>query len=112
MVAYGRERVAEGWNFLRYGVGEGSDPERDGIYEQSNALEWSTDAFAALRDAVGPDTEICVDFHQRTTPAYAIQLARELKPIRPFFVEDPVAGRKRIAVRVSPAAYGRSDRNR
>jgi len=30
------------------------------------------------------------DFHQRTTPAYAIQLARELAPIRPFFIEDPV----------------------
>jgi galactonate dehydratase len=90
MVSYARERVAEGWDFLRYGAGEGSDPEREGIYEQSKALRWSIDAFAALRDAVGPDVEICVDFHQRSTPAYAIQLARALEPMRPFFIEDPV----------------------
>ncbi|HEV2073041.1 MAG TPA: mandelate racemase/muconate lactonizing enzyme family protein [Thermomicrobiales bacterium] len=90
MVASARERVADGWEFLRYGVGEGSEPERDGIHEQSKAVQWSIDAFAALRDAVGPDIEICVDFHQRTTPAYAIQLARALEPMRPFFVEDPV----------------------
>lgn len=90
MVAYAREQVAEGWQFIRYGVGEGSAAERNGIYEQSKALHWSVDAFAALRQAVGPDIEICVDFHQRTTPAYGIQLARALEPMRPFFIEDPV----------------------
>ena len=90
MVTFARQQVADGWRFLRYGVGEGSDAERDGVYEQSQALRWSVDAFAALRDAVGEDIEICVDFHQRTTPAYAIQLARALEPMRPFFIEDPV----------------------
>jgi len=34
--------------------------------------------------------EICVDLHQRTTPAYAVELARQLAPMRPFFLEDPV----------------------
>jgi galactonate dehydratase len=28
--------------------------------------------------------------HQRTTPAYAVQLSKELAPMRPFFVEDPI----------------------
>ena len=32
----------------------------------------------------------CVDFHQRTTPTYAIQMARALEPLRPFFIEDPL----------------------
>ncbi len=31
-----------------------------------------------------------MDFHQRTTPTYAIQIARALEPLRPFFVEDPL----------------------
>jgi len=90
MVDYAKERVAEGWEFVRYGVGEGSSGEREGIYEQSKALRWTVEAFAALRDALGPEIEICVDFHQRTTPTYAIQLARELEPMRPFFIEDPL----------------------
>jgi galactonate dehydratase len=90
MVEYAKAQVAEGWRFVRYGVGEGSGSERAGIYEQARALQWSVDAFATLRDALGPEVEICVDFHQRTTPTYAIQLARALEPMRPFFIEDPV----------------------
>jgi galactonate dehydratase len=90
MVDYARERVAEGWRFIRYGVGEGSSGEREGIYEQAKAMAWTVDAFAALRDALGPEIEICVDFHQRTTPTYAIQIAKALEPMRPFFVEDPL----------------------
>jgi galactonate dehydratase len=90
MVEYAKERVAEGWQFVRYGVGEGSGGEREGIYEQSKAMRWTVDAFAALRDALGPEIEICVDFHQRTTPTYAIQMARALEPMRPFFIEDPL----------------------
>jgi galactonate dehydratase len=90
MVAYAKERVAEGWQFVRFGVGEGGTQEQDGIYEQSKAMRWTIDAFTALRESLGPEIEICVDFHQRTTPTYAIQIARALEPLRPFFVEDPL----------------------
>jgi galactonate dehydratase len=90
MVAFAKERVAEGWQFIRFGAGEGSNAEREGIYEQTRALQWTVDAFGALREALGPEIEICVDFHQRTTPTYAIQLARALEPMRPFFIEDPL----------------------
>lgn len=90
MVAYAQEQVAAGWQFVRYGVGEGSGQERDGIYEQSRAMRWTVDAFTALREGLGPDIEIAVDFHQRTTPTYAIQIARVLEPMRPFFIEDPL----------------------
>jgi galactonate dehydratase len=90
MVAYAKEQVAAGWGFVRFGHAEGDQQERDGILEQSRALRWTVDAFGSLRDALGPDIEICVDVHQRATPAFAVQLARELVPFRPFFVEDPV----------------------
>ncbi len=53
-------------------------------------MRWTVEAFTALRESLGPEIEICVDFHQRTTPAYAIQFARELAPMRPFFIEDPL----------------------
>lgn len=90
MVEYAKQQVADGWQFVRFGVGEGGTQERDGIYEQSKAMRWTVDAFTALREALGPEIEICVDFHQRTTPTYAIQIARALEPLRPFFIEDPL----------------------
>jgi galactonate dehydratase len=100
MVSYTRERVREGWQVVRFGVGEGSATVRDGVYEQSRGMLWTIEAFTALREALGPEIEICVDFHQRTTPAYAVQIARALEPMRPLFVEDPVR-----AENVSQFAY-------
>ena len=90
MVEYAKRQVADGWRFVRFGVGEGGTQERDGIYEQAKAMRWTVDAFTALRGSLGPEIAICVDFHQRTTPTYAIQIARALEPLRPFFIEDPL----------------------
>lgn len=89
MVAHAKEQVAAGWRFIRIGLGGGQQG-GEGIFEQGQALRWTVEAFGSLRDALGFDTEICVDFHQRTTPTYAIQLARELTEMRPYFIEDPV----------------------
>jgi galactonate dehydratase len=45
----------------------------------------------ALREAVGPEVEIMIDFHGRPASASAaVQYIRALEPFRPFFVEEPV----------------------
>ncbi len=44
---------------------------------------------AAIRAAVGPDIDIMIDLHARTTPAMAIQYGQMLQPYRPFFLEEP-----------------------
>jgi galactonate dehydratase len=44
---------------------------------------------AAIRDAVGDDVDIMVDFHGRTTPAMGIAYAEALAPYRPLFIEEP-----------------------
>ena len=44
-----------------------------------------------LREAVGPDTEIMVDFHGRpASVALAVQYIHALDPFRPLFVEEPI----------------------
>jgi galactonate dehydratase len=43
-----------------------------------------------LRDAVGDEVDVMVDFHGRTTPAQAIRYARVLEPFSPLFIEEPV----------------------
>ena len=44
----------------------------------------------AVRDAVGPEVEIFVEMHGRFTAAQAIALARDLEPLAPGWLEEPV----------------------
>lgn len=46
--------------------------------------------FAAIREAVGDDIHIAIDFHGRLTPAMAKIMCRELEPYYPMFIEEPV----------------------
>ena len=43
-----------------------------------------------MREWVGPDVELCFDFHGKMTPGLAIEVCHELKGMRPMFVEEPV----------------------
>jgi len=43
-----------------------------------------------MREWVGPDVELCFDFHGKLTPALAIEVCNEIKGMRPMFVEEPV----------------------
>lgn len=44
---------------------------------------------AAAREGAG-DADVALDFHGRITPPMAIALADVLRPLRPFFIEEPV----------------------
>jgi galactonate dehydratase len=44
----------------------------------------------AVRDAVGPEVEVALDFHGRANVPMARRLARELEFIQPLFYEEPV----------------------
>lgn len=46
--------------------------------------------FEALREALGPETEIMVDLHWKFNATEAIELARTLEPYSPHFLEAPV----------------------
>ena len=78
MVDYAEQQVARGWRYVRFGAGETRALTEGGVLEQADGLRWTVEAFGSLRDALGPEVEICVDLHQRTTPAYAVELARQL----------------------------------
>ena len=48
------------------------------------------DRVGAVREAVGEGVDLCVEMHRRLSPPEAVALARELEPLRPFFLEDPI----------------------
>jgi galactonate dehydratase len=43
----------------------------------------------AVREAVGPEIDIAIDFHRAVSPAMARILLRELEAVQPLFVEEP-----------------------
>lgn len=54
------------------------------------------------REAVGPDIDIMIDFHGRTSAAMAIEYAKVFEPFHPYFLEEVVqpefiAGMARVA---------------
>ncbi|RAV19791.1 galactonate dehydratase [Paenibacillus contaminans] len=53
-------------------------------------VEQAAARIAAVRDAVGPNVGIGIDFHGRVHKAMAKVLAKELEPFRPMFIEEPV----------------------
>ena len=44
---------------------------------------------AAVRDAVGPEVDMALDFHRAVSPPMAKLILREIEPLRPMFVEEP-----------------------
>lgn len=58
---------------------------------ESNArVREAAAAMAAIRGAVGPDVQIMVDLHGRTTAAMAIRYGQALAEHDPWFLEEPV----------------------
>ncbi|MFE3543152.1 mandelate racemase/muconate lactonizing enzyme family protein [Nocardia sp. NPDC059177] len=53
----------------------------------------------AVRDAIGPDTELMLEMHGRFNPATAVRLAREMAPMRPAWLEEPIPPENLAALR-------------
>lgn len=79
--------VAEGWKCLRFELW----PEHHNAgFEPRKAIRQSLKHWAAIREAVGDDIEICVDVHTRLGVADAVRYCRATETFRPFFIEDPL----------------------
>jgi galactonate dehydratase len=53
-------------------------------------IDWVLERVSALRDAVGMDLDVGIDFHGRLHKPMAKVLAKQLEPFRPMFIEEPV----------------------
>ncbi len=80
------ERQAEGWTAVKAGF---VTADENNVIEPMRAVRLGIERLAEVREAVGPDFEICVDLHGRCTTAMAIEFCKLAEPYRPFFVEEP-----------------------
>ena len=81
-----------GWKFLRWHQLETSEYGEDGVgvFDPLASMTKTVESFSAVREAVGWDTQLCLDIHTRLNPALSVQLCRDLEPYKPFFIEDPI----------------------
>jgi galactonate dehydratase len=80
-----KQVVAEGFTALKWDPFGAAD-----MTLSAAAMRAAADNVAAVRAAVGPDVDLCIEVHGRLAPAWAIEMARRLKPFDPFFYEEPV----------------------
>ena len=59
-------------------------------HEPPSRIDAFVECAYKMREWVGPDVELCFDFHGKMTPALAVEVCHELKGMRPMFVEEPV----------------------
>ena len=94
--------VEEGWKFVRWG-----QPETGGTFEYQGSegrlepvesMRIAEQQMAMVREAVGPDIQLCFDVHTRLDTAHVVAMCKTLEPYRPFFIEDPLRSE-------NPASY-------
>ena len=79
-----RELVDMGFNFLKTGF-----EAPVAFVENQRFLRNCVERFAALREEVGPEVDLALDFHGRFSPTMSKRLIKELETLYPYFVEEP-----------------------
>lgn len=80
--------------------------------ETNQSINRAVKAMQMLREGLGPDLDIGVDFHAKTSPSVASILVKEVEPLKLLFIEEPcppenVRAMARIARRsTTPIATG------
>ena len=80
-----RARAAAGYSAVKM-----TPTEAFGTIETPRAAELLLERVAAVREVLGPDRDLALDFHGRVSPAMARRLLPRLEPFSPLFVEEPV----------------------
>jgi len=105
-VAAATEYAARGWRYMRFmpgmfmpGMG---DPNRTGdddvTFEPMEALDAAAHWLQEVRQAVGTEVGLSIDFHHRLSVAEAALFCQKVADVRLMFVEEPIRAQ-------SPKAY-------
>lgn len=84
MAQRARESVAAGYTAVKVLA-----VPRTALIDGPRVITRAARTMAAIREAVGDQVDIMVDFHGRTSPAMGIAVAEALVPYRPLFIEEP-----------------------
>jgi len=94
VAAGAREVVARGFQALKM-----NGTEELQIVDSHDKIDAAVERVAMVREAVGPNIGIAVDFHGRVHRPMARMLVKELEPYRLMFIEEPVLSENRDALK-------------
>ncbi|MFD1600798.1 galactonate dehydratase [Halobellus rarus] len=80
-----QEKVDEGFSALK--MNATAELRR---IDNPGAIDDARERIATVRETVGPEVDIGVDFHGRVSKSMAKRLAKALEPYDPMFIEEPV----------------------
>lgn len=89
------EKIAAGYGAVKMNA----CPEMEWI-DSSRKVDEVIARLAAVREAVGPDVGVGIDFHGRVHRGMAKVLLREMEPLRPMFAEEVVLPENNEALQV------------
>jgi galactonate dehydratase len=82
-----------GFNALKFDLDQANDPNKYDFYNWTASpmeLQRMYDQIAAVREAVGPNIDICVDMHGRYDAPTGQAVAKLLEPLKLMWLEEPI----------------------
>ena len=91
LVAEAKRLKADGFTALGHLNPLLDEDEATPFYKSHSArIAEAIDNVRRLREAVGPEVDLCIEIHRRLTPPEAIALGRGIEKFLPMFFEDPL----------------------
>ena len=87
-VCRAQELKEQGYTGIKVGAGVPLRPPR--VIETPAYVDQVVERFAAMREGVGKEFDIAIDFHGAVPPQTAMLLIKALEPYQPMFIEEPV----------------------
>ncbi|HSO86440.1 MAG TPA: mandelate racemase/muconate lactonizing enzyme family protein [Draconibacterium sp.] len=85
--------VNMGFNAVKFDIDEANDPNKYDRYNWTASpaeLDRMYNQIAAVRKAVGPKIDICVDMHGRYDAVTGHQVAKRMEPLNLMWLEEPI----------------------
>ncbi len=85
--------VKRGFTAIKFDLDEVNDPNKYDRYNWTASpgeLQRMVDQITAVREAVGPNIDICCDMHGRYDAVTGEQVAKLMEPLRLMWLEEPV----------------------
>lgn len=82
-----KQAKKQGYTAFKTGV---HNARNSGIVASRRFIVEATEAFVSLKEAVGDDGDLAIDFHGAISPQNAALLIKALEPYQPLFIEEPV----------------------